>query len=412
MLFPDCRHRAVIFPSECSPTTTSRKWSTRRTNGSATGPASSAAISPRTGQTTADLAEQGPARDCVGGAGVTPADIDFIVVGTTTPDVVFPNVGCLVQERLGIHGCPAFSVEAACSGFIYALTIADRFMRRGQSHAARWSIGAETLSRITTGRTARHACSSAMARARSCSSRRRAGHRLLSPRRRWRLQGLAVFSLRRVARQRSDRAASGRFIQMKGNEVFKVAVKTLEGMVEAALKANQIERPAIDWLIPHQANLRIIQATAKRLSLPMDRVILTLRIMAIRRQPPYRWRSTSPFATAESSAAICCCSKRSAAASRGAHAWSDTESMTPVPVHGLVLRPGRYALCLPCGAACRQPARADTFLLEPGCDLVGAIGTVRSGYEDTLTDIARRAGLGYEEIVRANPGVDPWLPGK
>lgn len=98
-------------------------------------------------QTTADLAEQA-ARRAMEAAGVTPADIDFIVVGTTTPDVVFPNVGCLLQERLGIHGCAAFSVEAACSGFIYALSIADRFVATGQARCA-LVIGAETLSRIT-----------------------------------------------------------------------------------------------------------------------------------------------------------------------------------------------------------------------------------------------------------------------
>ena len=98
-------------------------------------------------QTTADLAEQA-ARQAMAAAGVTAADIDFVVVGTTTPDFVFPNVGCLVQERLGISACPAFSVEAACSGFIYALSIADRFVASGSAKCA-LVIGAETLSRIT-----------------------------------------------------------------------------------------------------------------------------------------------------------------------------------------------------------------------------------------------------------------------
>jgi 3-oxoacyl-[acyl-carrier-protein] synthase-3 len=90
-------------------------------------------------QTTADLAEQA-ARQAMAAAGVTAADIDFVVVGTTTPDFVFPNVGCLLQERLGIRGCPAFSVEAACSGFIYALSIADRFRcrRAGEVRAGYW----------------------------------------------------------------------------------------------------------------------------------------------------------------------------------------------------------------------------------------------------------------------------------
>lgn len=97
-------------------------------------------------QTTTDLAEQA-ARRAMEAAGVTPSEIDFIVVGTTTPDVVFPNVGCLLQERLGIRGCAAFSVEAACSGFIYALSIADRFIATGQARCA-LVIGAETLSPV------------------------------------------------------------------------------------------------------------------------------------------------------------------------------------------------------------------------------------------------------------------------
>ena len=98
-------------------------------------------------QTTTDLAERA-ALQAMETAGVGPDDIDFLVVGTTTPDVVFPNVGCLLQERLGIRGCAAFSLEAACSGFIYALSIADRFVAGGQSKCA-LVIGAETLSRMT-----------------------------------------------------------------------------------------------------------------------------------------------------------------------------------------------------------------------------------------------------------------------
>ncbi len=226
-------------------------------------------------QTTTDLAE-GAARVAMADAGVTPADVDFIVVGTTTPDVVFPNVGCLLQERLGIHGCPAFSVEAACSGFIYALTVADRFVASGQSRCA-LVIGAETLSRITDWND-RATCvlfgdgagAVVLAPANepgivSCHLGADGGYKDL------------LYVASGVSRKPDVVEGAGAFIQMKGNEVFKVAVKTLENIVGEALAANRLEHSAIDWLIPHQANLRIIQATAKRLELPMERVILTLR---------------------------------------------------------------------------------------------------------------------------------------
>ncbi len=228
-------------------------------------------------QTTADLAEQA-ARRAMESAGVTAADIDFIVVGTTTPDVVFPNLGCLLQERLGIHGCAAFSVEAACSGFIYALSIADRFIATGRTRCA-LVIGAETLSRITDW-TDRTTC---------VLFGDGAGAVVLKPADE---PGIMSCHLGADGRYKdllyhpygpSRRPGpvfgedAGAFIHMKGNEVFKVAVKTLEGLVEEALRVNQLERSAVDWLIPHQANLRIIQATAKRLDMPMERVVLTLQ---------------------------------------------------------------------------------------------------------------------------------------
>jgi 3-oxoacyl-[acyl-carrier-protein] synthase-3 len=227
------------------------------------------------GQTTADLAE-GAARAALASAGVDAADVDFLVVGTTTPDVVFPNVGCLLQERLGIHGCPAFSVEAACSGFIYALSIADRFVASGQARCA-LVIGAETLSRITDW-TDRTTC---------VLFADGAGAVVLQPAAE---PGVMSCHLGADGRykdllyypygpsRRPDPAHDeGAFIHMKGNEVFKVAVKTLEGIVGEALAANHLDCSAIDWLIPHQANLRIIQATAKRLNMSMDKVILTLQ---------------------------------------------------------------------------------------------------------------------------------------
>ncbi len=226
-------------------------------------------------QTTTDLAEIA-ARQAMESAGVQASDIDFIVVGTTTPDVVFPNVGCLLQERLGIRGCPAFSVEAACSGFIYALSIADKFISTGGSGCA-LVIGAETLSRMTDW-SDRSTC---------VLFGDGAGAVVLQPADE---PGLIschlgadghykdlLYNPYGTSRRPQPGDTEGPYIHMKGNEVFKVAVKTLEGVVTQTLEANRLDKSEIDWLIPHQANIRIIQATAKRLSLPMDRVILTVQ---------------------------------------------------------------------------------------------------------------------------------------
>jgi 3-oxoacyl-[acyl-carrier-protein] synthase-3 len=226
-------------------------------------------------QTTADLAE-GAAREALAAAGVGPEDIDFLVVGTTTPDVVFPNVGCLLQERLGIRGCPAFSVEAACSGFIYALSIADRFVATGQAQRA-LVIGAETLSRITDysdratcvifgdGAGAAVLESASEPGIISCHLHADGHYKDL------------LYHPYGVSKQQGPDDTEGSFIHMRGNEVFKVAVKSLESIVDETLAANAIAKSDIDWLIPHQANYRIIQATAKRLGMSMEKVVLTLQ---------------------------------------------------------------------------------------------------------------------------------------
>ncbi|MCB1597829.1 MAG: ketoacyl-ACP synthase III [Gammaproteobacteria bacterium] len=226
-------------------------------------------------QTTADLAEQA-ALQAMAAAGVTAADIDFIVVGTTTPDFVFPNVGCLIQERLGIRACPAFSVEAACSGFMYALSIADRFVAGGSAKCA-LVVGAETLSRITDW-TDRNTC---------VLFGDGAGAVILQPADE---PGVIACHLGAdgnykdllyhpygASRRQKPGETAGPYIHMKGNEVFKVAVKTLEGIVETTLAASELKPSAIDWLIPHQANIRIIQATARRLEMPMEKVVLTVQ---------------------------------------------------------------------------------------------------------------------------------------
>jgi 3-oxoacyl-[acyl-carrier-protein] synthase-3 len=223
------------------------------------------------GEYTSDLAYKAGLA-ALESAGLTANDIDLVVVGTTTPDLIFPNVGCLVQEKLGIKTCPAFSLEAACSGFIYSLVVADQFIRTGGARRA-LVIGAETMSRIIDW-TDRETC---------VLFGDGAGAVILEAAE---APGVMYSTLGADGRYRdllyassgvSLRQREGAALRMKGNEVFKVAVKTLENLVDDVVEKNQLEKGQIDWLIPHQANIRIISATAKRLDMPMERVILTVR---------------------------------------------------------------------------------------------------------------------------------------
>jgi 3-oxoacyl-[acyl-carrier-protein] synthase-3 len=208
-------------------------------------------------------------------AGLTPADIDFVLVGTTTPDLIFPNVACLVQEKMGIPAGPAFSLEAACSGFLYALVVADQFIRTGQVRRA-LVIGAETMSRIIDW-TDRETCvlfgDGAGAVILESADEPGIIYSTLGADGRYRELLYASSGVSTRHREHSDIAA----LRMKGNEVFKVAVKTLGNLVDDVLAKNDLQKGQIDWLIPHQANIRIINATAKRLEMPMERVVLTVR---------------------------------------------------------------------------------------------------------------------------------------
>jgi 3-oxoacyl-[acyl-carrier-protein] synthase-3 len=223
------------------------------------------------GETTVDLAEVA-ARRALEAAGVAPADVDFIAFGTTTPDLVFPNCGALLQARLGCRGVPAFSVETACAGFMYALSIADKYVRCGEARRA-LVIGAETLSRITDWSD----------RATAVLFADGAGAVVLEPSPEAGVLSTHLHTdgyykdLLYCASGVSRGFGSKLVITMAGNEVFKVAVTKLGAAVEEALAANGLERGAIDWLVPHQANIRIIQATARRLDLPMERVIVTVQ---------------------------------------------------------------------------------------------------------------------------------------
>ena len=227
------------------------------------------------GQTTCDLA-YGAAIAALESAGVQPGEIELLVLGTTTPDLIFPATACLLQHRLGANGCAAFDVNAACSGFIYALSIADKFIRAGTVKTA-LVVGAETLSRMVDwsdratcvlfGDGAGAVVLKASDEPGIMSTHLHAdgGHKELL----WNPVGVSVGF-------KPEEKNAGVRVLMQGSDVFKVAVKTLDRVVEETLQANGIDRHAIDWLIPHQANLRIIQATAKRLDMPMERVIVTV----------------------------------------------------------------------------------------------------------------------------------------
>jgi 3-oxoacyl-[acyl-carrier-protein] synthase-3 len=223
---------------------------------------------------TVDLAEKA-ARNALQMAGRTPADIDLIIVATTTPDRVFPSTACLLQQRLDIHGCCAFDVQAVCTGFVYALSIADKFIKTGSAKCA-LVLGAETLSRIldwndrTTcvlfGDGAGAVVVEASDEPGILSSHLHADgsyeHLLTVP------YGVS---------KGLDRLQAGEaYITMKGNEVFKMAVNTLGRIVDETLEANNMDKSDIDWLVPHQANVRIIQATAKKLRMDTDHVVMTV----------------------------------------------------------------------------------------------------------------------------------------
>ena len=227
------------------------------------------------GETTVDLAYHAATR-ALEAAGTRADELDLIIVGTTTPDLVFPSSACLLQERLGIAGCGAFDVNAACSGFLYALSVADKFIRCGDAKTV-LVVGAETLTRMVDW-TERTTCVLFGDGAGAVVLKDDAETGVLSTHLHadgskkellWNPVGVSVgFD--------ENAKNAGVRIRMSGSDVFKYAVKALDSVVEETLQANGLDRHDIDWLIPHQANLRIIEATAKRLEMPMERVIVTV----------------------------------------------------------------------------------------------------------------------------------------
>jgi 3-oxoacyl-[acyl-carrier-protein] synthase III len=223
------------------------------------------------GETTVDLSEHA-ARRALEAAGVEPSEVDFIAFGTTTPDLIFPNCGVLLQARLGCRGGAAFSLETACTGFIYALSIADKFVKAGEAKCA-LVVGAETLSRITDWKDRSTAVLFADG----------AGAVVLRPSEDPGIVSThlhadgAYAELLHLPAGVSKGFTNPIAIRMTGSEVFKVAVTKLGQAVDEALAANNLPKSAIDWLVPHQANHRIIQAMARKLDLPMERVVVTVQ---------------------------------------------------------------------------------------------------------------------------------------
>lgn len=224
---------------------------------------------------TSDLAEAA-AREAIAAAGIGVDEIDLIVVATTTPDLVFPSTATLVQHRLGIRGAPAFDIQAVCAGFIYALDVVDKYIRCGSSKCA-LVIGAETFSRIVDW-TDRGTCvlfgdgaGAMVVRADSepgiLSSHIHADgtyKELL-----WVPVG--------VSTAHAEVEAGRAFTRMKGNEVFRWAVTAMSDIALEALRHNGMSIDELDWLVPHQANVRIIQAIGKRLKLDPEKVVITVQ---------------------------------------------------------------------------------------------------------------------------------------
>ena len=227
------------------------------------------------GETTVDMAEHA-ARRAIEAAGLEPQDVDLIVFGTTTPDLVFPNAGAMLQARLGCRGMPAFSVEAACSSFIYALSVADKFVRAGEARRA-LVVGAETLTRITDFKDRSTAILFADgAGAVVLGSSETPGVMSTHLHADGSYQHL-LYCTGGISRGYEPGTDNRAFIRMAGREVFRIAVTMLGSVVDETLAANNLDKSDVRWLVPHQANIRIIQAVAKKLDLPMERVIVTVQ---------------------------------------------------------------------------------------------------------------------------------------
>ncbi|MGQ0749084.1 MAG: beta-ketoacyl-ACP synthase III [Betaproteobacteria bacterium] len=211
-------------------------------------------------------------RKAIEAAGIRPQDIGLIVVATTTPDMVFPSTACILQAKLGIRNGPAFDMQAVCSGFVYGLAAADQFMRSGQYGYA-LVVGSEVYSRILDWKD-RSTCVLFGDGAGAVVLKRARTPGILSSH--LHADGSYADILSVPGTVRGGEVSGTPLLKMEGNTVFRFAVKVLEEVAVEALAANHLRRSALDWLIPHQANIRIIQATAKKLGLSMEKVVTTV----------------------------------------------------------------------------------------------------------------------------------------
>ena len=222
------------------------------------------------GETCSDLAVAA-ARAAMEAAGVEPSEIDLIVLATTTPDQIFPSTACIIQPRLGIKGVPAFDVQAVCAGFVYALSVADQYIRTGSAKRA-LVIGADTMSRLLDWQD-RSTCILFADGAGAVVLGAAEEPGIISTH----ISADGAYKdLLQVPKGIGRGGCEDPYLEMRGNEVFRMAVNTLGRIVDETLEANGLDKSAIDWLVPHQANIRIIQATARKLDLPMEQVVVTV----------------------------------------------------------------------------------------------------------------------------------------
>ena len=221
------------------------------------------------GQHTSDLAFEA-ARKAISNSNINTDEIDLIIVATTTPDKIFPSTACNVQTKLGIKNCPAFDIQAVCSGFIYALSVADKFIKT-KSAKNILIIGADSMSKITD----------YTDRSNAILWGDGAGAVVLSSSDQQGILSTHIYAdgkyeeLLHVPKKNVENKIQ-QTIEMQGSQAFKIAVHTLDKIVDETLIANQLKKEDIDWLVPHQANIRILEATAKKLQMGMDKVIVTI----------------------------------------------------------------------------------------------------------------------------------------